>query len=79
MGDEGEIKDRTKFNYEGEQIYAFKPQPDRFLCFFFQGHKIVVTNAFRKKQQQLPQQEKDRALRIKKDYETRTTGGKYYD
>ncbi len=79
MGDAGEIKDKTKFNYEGDQVYAFKPQPDRFLCFFFQGQKIVVTNAFRKKQPKLPEQEKDRALRFKKDYEIRTKGGKYYE
>src|SRR5438093_13132356 len=60
MGDAGEIKDKTKFNYEGNQIYAFKPQPDRFLCFFFQGKKIIVTNAFRKKQPKLPKQEKEK-------------------
>lgn len=34
MGDAGEIKDITKFVNEGDKIYAFKPQPDRFLCFF---------------------------------------------
>jgi hypothetical protein len=40
----------TKFNYEGDHIYAFKPNPDRFLCFIYVGNKIIVTNAFRKKQ-----------------------------
>lgn len=57
MGDAGE-KDTTKFNYEGDKIYAFKPKPDRFLCFFFKDKKIIVTNAFRKKQQKLPASEK---------------------
>lgn len=66
IGDAGEIKNTTKFNYEGNQIYAFKPQPDRFLCFFFEGNKIIVTNAFHKKQQRLPENEKDRALHSKK-------------
>src|SRR5205085_12019438 len=49
MGDAGEIKDTTKFNFEGDQIYTFKPKPQRFLCFFFTGKKIIITNAFCKK------------------------------
>ena len=69
MGDVGEIKDKTKFNYEGDQIYAFKPQPERYLCFFIEGQKIIVTNAFRKKQQKLPISEKNKALKCKKEYE----------
>ena len=79
MGDVGEIKDTTKFNYEGDQIYAFKPKPNRFLCFFYIGKKIIVTNGFRKKQQKLPKNEKDRAERIKSDYESRVKKGRYYD
>ncbi|MFT5366072.1 MAG: hypothetical protein ACI8V2_001014 [Candidatus Latescibacterota bacterium] len=46
MGRVGVIRNKQKFNYEGDEIYAFKPQPDRFLCFFFSGKKILVTNAF---------------------------------
>lgn len=49
MGEQGKIFDETKFRNEGDKIYAFKPQPDRYLCFFFQGKKIIVTNAFIKK------------------------------
>ncbi|MCP3680018.1 MAG: type II toxin-antitoxin system RelE/ParE family toxin [Gammaproteobacteria bacterium] len=67
MGDHGEIRDVTKFMTEGDKIYAFKPQPDRFLCFFHQGDKIIVTNGFRKKQQKLPKREKERAMRIRDD------------
>lgn len=79
MGDAGEIKDTTKFNYEGNQIYAFKPRPDRFLCFFFSGRKLVITNAFRKQQQKLPENEKTRALKYKEDYAIRIKTGEYYD
>jgi hypothetical protein len=25
---------------EGDKIYAFKPQADRFLCFFYEGKKL---------------------------------------
>ena len=46
IADEGRILPKAKFNYEGDKIYAFKPKPDRFLCFFFAGSKIIVTNAF---------------------------------
>lgn len=79
MGDSGEIKDTTKFNYEGDQIYAFKPKPDRFLCFFYVGKKIIVSNAFRKKQQKLPENEKTRATKSKSDYENRVKRGDYYE
>lgn len=79
MGDAGEIKDTTKFNNEGDRLYAFKPKPDRFLCFFYIGKKIIITNAFRKKQQKLPKIEKERALKFKSDYETRVKKGAYYE
>lgn len=79
MGDYGEIRDTTKFINEGDKIYAFKPQPDRFLCFFYQGSKIIVTNAFRKKQQKLPTREKDKAVKIRNDYIKRDAEGEYYE
>lgn len=78
IGSVGEIKNKTKFNYEGDKIYTFKPQPHRFLCFFFEGKKIIVTNAFHKKTDKLPQNQKDKALMIKKDYESRIKRGSYY-
>src|SRR5438045_8974264 len=49
MGNTGVIKNKTKFRNEHDKIYAFKPQPHRFLCFFFEGQKIIVTNGFHKK------------------------------
>ena len=79
MGNIGAIKNETKFRNEGEKIYAFKPQPHRFLCFFFTGQKIIVTNAFHKKTDKLPIKEKDRALKIKENYESRISSGDYYE
>jgi len=79
MGDFGKIFDSTKFRNEGEKIFAFKPQPDRFLCFFFSGKKIILTNAFEKRSQKRPQQEIDRALRRKENYEQRIKKGTYYE
>ncbi len=71
MGDSGKIMDKSKFRSEGDEIYAFKPQPDRYLCFFYSGKKIVVTNAFTKKSMKLPRREKQKCLSCKEDYEKR--------
>ena len=79
MGDAGEIKDKSKFINEGDKIYAFKPKPDRFLCFFYEYKKIIITNAFRKKQQKIPRQEKEKAQKKRHDYINRTKAKKYYD
>jgi phage-related protein len=79
MGDAGEIKDTTKFNYEGDHLYAFKPQPDRYLCFFFSGKKIIITSAFRKKKNKLSGNEKDKANKRKQDYVNRVKKGEYYE
>ncbi len=73
MGDFGRISDLTKFRNEGDKIYAFKPQPNRFLSFFYTGKKIIVTNAFCKKGQKLPEDEKSKAVSRKENYEKRVT------
>ncbi|MEQ9301432.1 MAG: type II toxin-antitoxin system RelE/ParE family toxin [Cyclobacteriaceae bacterium] len=79
MGEYGMIRDKTKFRSEGDGIFAFKPKPHRFLCFFFKGGKIIITNGFKKRQDELPVQEKKRALAIKQAYEHRTYKGEYYE
>jgi len=61
LGDLGQIRNKEKFRYEGDKIYAFKPQPHRFLAFFFQGSKVIITNAFTKKRDKLPTSEKEKA------------------
>ena len=79
MGDAGRISDKTKFMNEGDKIFAFKPQPDRFLCFFWEGKKIIITNAFHKKQQKLPKGEKERALKCRNLYMSALKKGEYYE
>jgi hypothetical protein len=79
MGDFGRINDITKFRNEGDRIFAFKPQPDRYLSFFCTGKKIVLTNAFHKKSDKLPMNEKERAIKRMKDYEMRVKKGEYYE
>ena len=68
LGDFGKIVDKTKFRSEGDEIYAFKPQPDRYLAFFRKGKKIIVTNAYRKTGQKIPKGEKDLAIKCMEDY-----------
>jgi phage-related protein len=76
MGDFGKIYDQTKFTYEGDKIYAFKPQPDRYLTFFTRDKRIIVTNAFLKKTQKISKNEKELALKKMNEYNSRGPGGK---
>lgn len=79
MAKVGKILNITKFRHEGDSIYAFKPKPDRFLCFFYAGKKIIITNALLKKQDKLPPTEKKKALTFQKDYKDRVEKGAYYE
>jgi len=78
MGDIGLISDQTKFRNEGDKIFAFKPQPYRFLSFFLIGSKIIVTNGYRKKTDKLPPGEKETAIKAMSDYTSRIQKGDYY-
>lgn len=42
----------------------------RIFCFFDQGKLVVLANGFQKKTQKTPKQEIDKALKIKKEYES---------
>ena len=79
MGDFGQIRNKTKFRNEGDKIYAFKPQPYRFLCFFTIGQKIIITNGFYKNEDKLPVTEKKRAVENMQDHLNRVKKGTYYD
>lgn len=79
MGDAGRINDVTKFRNEGDKIFAFKPQPDRFLSFSHTGKKIILTNAFCKKSDKMPKNEKEKAHQRMNDYLARVAEGTYYE
>ena len=51
---------RVKF---GSDIY-------RIFCFFDEGKLVVLANGFQKKSQKTPKQEIEKALKIKKEYES---------
>lgn len=75
----GKVFNEEKFRNEGNQIFAIKPTPDRFLCFFYEGAKIIITNAYEKKSAKMPVKEKERALKAKSDYIKRCDGDMYYE
>lgn len=68
IADYGKIYDITKFRNEGSEIYAFKPQPDRYLSFFVKSKKILISHAFVKKSDKLPKSEKEKALKRRDDF-----------
>ncbi len=42
----------------------------RIFCFFDQGQLVVLAKGFQKKTQKTPKQEIDKAIKIKKEYES---------
>ena len=81
LAENGKLFDETKFRLVDKRgkIYEFKPKEERFFNFFFGGKKIIITNAYRKKGQKLNSQELEKAINLKKDYESRVKGGIYYE
>ncbi len=49
------------------------------ICFFFDGAKVIITNAYEKKCIKMPMNEKQKALDSKVDYENRCRRKKYYE
>ena len=81
ISEEGRLFDETKFRLvdKNEKIYEFKPMAERFFSFFYEGKRIIITNAYRKKGQKVDQRELARAINLKRDYELRVKGGIYYE
>ncbi len=73
MGDTGKIWNERKFKHltETDQIFEFKVEADRILCFFFVGHRLILTHGFRKSGDKTPKREIERAEACKKDFEGR--------
>ena len=56
MGDTGKIWNKRKFKHltETDQIFEFKVEADRILCFFFIGRRLILTHGFRKSGDKTP-------------------------
>ena len=81
MAEVGRLFDETKFRVvnKQEKIYEFKPMDEQFFNFFYEGGKIILTNAYRKKGQKVDKRELAKAIALKKDYDLRVKGGVYYE
>ncbi len=81
IADNGRLFDETKFRLVNrqEKIFEFKPKEERFFNFFYEGRKIIITNAYRKKTQKVDHRELFKAIKFKMDYEFRDKGGVYYE
>jgi hypothetical protein len=56
---------------ETSQIFEFKVDADRILCFFFVGRRLILTNGFRKTGAKTPKREIERAEAYKLNFEAR--------
>jgi hypothetical protein len=81
MADTGRLFDERKFRLvdRQEKIYEFKPREQRFFNFFYEGKKIIITNAYHKKGQKVDKRELAKVVNFKMDYEFRVKGGIYYE
>jgi phage-related protein len=73
MGDTGKIWNERRFKHltETDQIFEFKVEADRILCFFFAGRRLILTHGFRKTGDKTPRREIVRAETYQKDFEER--------
>jgi phage-related protein len=71
MGDTGKIWNERKFKHlaETDQIFEFKVDADRLLCFFLVGKRLILTHGFRKSGDKTPRREIARAEAYKREFE----------
>jgi phage-related protein len=77
----GKLFDKTKFRKldSKENIFEFKPLGHRFFSFFYEGKKIIITNAYRKKSQKVNKRDLEKAKNMKIAYTDRLKEGAYYE
>ena len=73
MGDHGKIWNERKFKHltDSDQIFEFKSEDGRILCFFFVGKRLILTHGFAKQGDKTPKGEIKRAEDIKADFTRR--------
>ena len=71
MGDHGKIWNERKFKHltGTNQIFEFKVEADRVLCFFFTGKRVILTHGFRKTGDNTARREIERAETYKRQFE----------
>jgi len=70
LADTGKIWNEKKFKHleSSEQIFEFKVEEGRILCFFFVGQRVILTHGFSKKAAKTPRGEVARAEKYKAGY-----------
>jgi phage-related protein len=70
LADAGKLWNEHKFKHlEGSnQIFEFKVDGGRILCFFFVGRRVILTHGFTKKSRKTPRGELERAERYKAEF-----------
>ena len=73
IGDQGKIWNERKFKHlnDSDQIFEFKVDDGRILCFFFFGKRVILTHGFKKKSDKTPKGEIERAEILKHEFESR--------
>ena len=81
IAENGKLFDIGKYRQvdANEKIYEFKPKGHRFFSFFYEGGKIIITNAYIKKSQKVRKKDLEKAITMKKEYFVRVEGGIYYE
>ena len=81
IADHGRLFNKTKFRKvdSKENIFEFKPADHRFFSFFYEGKKIIITNAYMKKSQKVSKRDLEKAKNMKRTYAARLKGGNYYE
>jgi phage-related protein len=74
LGDVGKIFNEQKFKHLSgtSQLFEFKADQGRVLCFFFIGKRVILTHGFLKKSDKTPKGEIERAENIKADFAARS-------
>lgn len=74
IGNHGRIRNETKFKHltGTEQIFEFKANDNRILCFFFIGKRLILTHGFKKKSDKTPKNEIEMAEKLKVEFQERS-------
>ena len=74
LADAGKLWNERKFKHleSSDQIFEFKVDDGRMLCFFFVGQRVILTHGFSKKSPKTPKGEIERAEKYKNEFTART-------
>lgn len=80
IAENGKLFDQDKFRIVNKEykIYEFKVLKERFFSFFYKDNKIILTNAYYKKDQKVSRKDLLIAINMKRNYEYRLLKGEYY-